>query len=96
MRDGAVLACYGSTSGVDVAIGMGFILKNCEFKGSTMGSFEEFQKAVAFIAQHKIRPVVHTVLEGLDQAEVGFELMKVGGQFGKIVIAIEKEDKRKL
>lgn len=33
MKDGGIVSCYGSTTGQDVPIGMGFILKNLEFKG---------------------------------------------------------------
>ena len=49
-----------------------------------MGSRQEFFEAVKFIGEHKIQPVVDTVLTGLDQAEKGFELLKQGGQFGKV------------
>jgi len=49
-----------------------------------MGSREEFFSAVKFIGQHKIVPVVDTVLSGLEEAEKGFELLKQGGQFGKV------------
>lgn len=49
-----------------------------------MGSLEEFKKAVAFIDEKKLNPVVHTVLQGLERAEEGFEIMKQGGQFGKV------------
>lgn len=69
---------------LQISIGMGAILKNIEFKGCTMGSTAEFKAAMNFIGEHKIRPVVHTVLKGLEGAEEGFELMKVGGQFGKV------------
>ena len=41
---------------------------------------------VAFVNQHKIRPVVDVVLDGLDKAEDGFQRMLKGSQFGKIVI----------
>lgn len=63
---------------------MGAILKNIEFKGCTMGSLAEFKRAIAFIEMHKIKPVVHTILSGLEHADVGFDLMKSGGQFGKV------------
>ncbi|GAA5910240.1 hypothetical protein JCM6882_001783 [Rhodosporidiobolus microsporus] len=96
IKDGGAVACYGQTSGKAVEVGMGFVLKNAEFKGSTMGSREEFFSAVAFIAKHKIRPVVDTVLDGLDSAEEGFELLKRGGQFGKVVINIAKDEQPKL
>lgn len=52
--------------------------------GSTMGSREEFFAAVKFIGEHEIVPVVDTVLTGLDEAEKGFQLLKRGGQFGKV------------
>lgn len=49
-----------------------------------MGSREEFEKSVKFADEHKIRPVVHTILPSLEDAEEGFQLMKAGGQFGKV------------
>lgn len=49
-----------------------------------MGSRAEFFDAIEFIRKHKIMPVVDTVLESLEKAEDGFELMKRGGQFGKV------------
>lgn len=49
-----------------------------------MGSRKEFEKAVKFVDEHKIRPVVDTVLPSLEDAEEGFQLMKSGGQFGKV------------
>ncbi|GAA5963942.1 hypothetical protein JCM21900_004078, partial [Sporobolomyces salmonicolor] len=96
IKDGGIVSCYGQTSGKPVEIGMPFILKNAEFKGSTMGSREEFFSAIRFIGEHEIQPVVDTVLDGLEDAEKGFELMKRGGQFGKIVITVAKEEKTKL
>lgn len=69
---------------------MAEIIKNVELRGSTMGSFAEFTKAVEFIEQHKIVPVVDKVYDGLsqDNAEAMFERMKNGQQFGKLVIRI--------
>lgn len=86
-----------------------------------MGSRAEFFEAVKFIEKHKIHPVVDTVLDTLEKAEDGYQLMKRGGQFGKvrkqsqkavpcrkaairltragpfqIIIAVEREQKRKL
>lgn len=49
-----------------------------------MGSREEFFDAVRFADKHKIRTIVHTVLPSLEAAEEGFELMKQGGQFGRV------------
>lgn len=33
LKNGGIVSCYGMTAGGDVPIGMGFVLKNCEFKG---------------------------------------------------------------
>lgn len=49
-----------------------------------MGSLIEFKDAIAFIAKHKIRPPVDIILDGLAQAEIGFQIMKKGSQFGKV------------
>ncbi|KAI5478509.1 hypothetical protein MNV49_005037 [Pseudohyphozyma bogoriensis] len=96
MKYGGVVVCYGMTGLGDVKIGMGAVLKNIEFKGSTMGSLREFKEAVSFINEKKINFVVDTVLDGLDKAEEGFERMKEGKQFGKIVIKVAKEKTDKL
>ncbi|GAA5929716.1 quinone oxidoreductase family protein [Sporobolomyces koalae] len=96
IKDGGIVACYGQTSGKPIEVNMAFILKNAELRGSTMGSRQEFFSAIAFIDQHRVIPVVDTVLPGLGEAEIGFELLKQGGQFGKVVITVAKDEKNKL
>jgi NADPH:quinone reductase-like Zn-dependent oxidoreductase len=49
-----------------------------------MGSREEFFSAVKLIGEKKIKPIVDSVLNGLGEAEKGFQLLKEGGQFGKV------------
>lgn len=51
-----------------------------------MGSRQDLIDATAFLAKHRIVPEVSHVLRGLDEAEEGFNLLKEGGQIGKIVI----------
>lgn len=51
-----------------------------------MGSAKDLQDATHFLAENKITPIVSHILDGLQNAEQGFELMQRGGQFGKIVI----------
>jgi D-arabinose 1-dehydrogenase-like Zn-dependent alcohol dehydrogenase len=51
-----------------------------------MGSKADLQAATDFIAQHRIAPVVSLVLDGLENAEKGFELLARGEHFGKFVI----------
>ncbi|KDE05240.1 hypothetical protein MVLG_04375 [Microbotryum lychnidis-dioicae p1A1 Lamole] len=95
LKDGGIVSCYGQTTGQEVGINMGFVLKNQEYKGSTMGSREEFFESVKFTDRHGIRPVVADVLDGLEEAEKGFEILKKGSQFGKIVIYLGEEQKHK-
>lgn len=83
------MACR--TTGKPHSLGMGEILKNVELRGSTMGSFEEFKKAIAFIDKHKIRPVVYKTVVGLDKADEVLSIMKNGDQFGRLAIQIPDE-----
>jgi D-arabinose 1-dehydrogenase-like Zn-dependent alcohol dehydrogenase len=66
------------------------VLKHHQLIGSTMGSHQDLVDATRFIAEHAIVPVVSHVLEGLGSAEQGFELMKHGSQFGKIVVRMDE------
>ncbi|POY76375.1 hypothetical protein BMF94_0572 [Rhodotorula taiwanensis] len=103
LRDGAIISCYGQTTMKPLDMPMALVLKNVEirgecdrFCGSTMGSREEFFSAVKLIGEKKIKPVVDSVLNGLGEAEKGFQLLKEGGQFGKIAIQIAKDEKSKM
>ncbi|GAA97819.1 uncharacterized protein L969DRAFT_77860 [Mixia osmundae IAM 14324] len=87
---GATVVCYGQTTGEAIQLSMAAVLKNIDVKGSTMGSLREFKEAVAFIEKHKIVPIVHKILDGLDAAEEGFEIMDKGSQFGKICLITDK------
>ncbi len=61
-----------------------------------MGSLQDMRDATAFLEEHRIVPVVSHVLEGLESAEEGFEILKKGDQFGKVVIRIEEKRPGKL
>jgi len=71
-------------------ITMNSVLKNLEFRTSTMGSAREFDELVQFVAKHKLVPLVEHVFHGLEQADQAFDLMKNADQFGKIVISLEE------
>ncbi|KAK4055015.1 hypothetical protein OIO90_003356 [Microbotryomycetes sp. JL221] len=96
LKDGGIVSCYGQTTGQPTAISMLFILKNQEFKGSTMGSRQEFFESVKFADKHKIEPVVSDSLSSLEEFEKGFEILKKNSQFGKIVIHVDREGKGKM
>ena len=67
------------------------VLKNQQLIGSTMGSHQDLIDATTFLAEHKFEPIVSQVLDGLESAEEGFQLMNKGEQFGKIVIRVRHE-----
>lgn len=60
------------------------ILKNIELLGSTMGSTAELREATQFAAEHKIKPVVSAVLDGLENAEKGFEMLAAGKEVSRL------------
>jgi len=64
--------------------------------GSTMGSHKDMIDATDFMAQHKIVPVVSDILNGLERAEWGFQLLKRADRFGKIVIKMGESPQVKL
>lgn len=76
------------TSGKPHSLGMGEILKNIELRGSTMGSRDEFRKAVATLEASRIVPTVSSTFNNLDEADRAIEKLKEGSQFGKLVISI--------
>ncbi|OAA70649.1 Alcohol dehydrogenase superfamily, zinc-containing [Cordyceps fumosorosea ARSEF 2679] len=99
MRPGGVIAQYGMTAGNKMDWQMRAVLANLELKGSTMGSRREFRDMVAFVAKHKIKPVVSRAVKGLSDLEAIESLfvdMQHGRQFGKLVIEIDEEDQAKL
>ena len=53
--------------------------------GSTMGSDQDFRNMLAFVNDHKIKPIVDQVFS-LEEGRLAFERMEAGAQFGKIVL----------
>jgi D-arabinose 1-dehydrogenase-like Zn-dependent alcohol dehydrogenase len=76
------------TAGRQISMTMREVLKNQRLIGSTMGSHADLISATMFLAKHRIVPVVAQVIDGLENAEEGFEFMQRGDGFGKIVIKI--------
>ncbi|TFK67103.1 NAD(P)-binding protein [Pluteus cervinus] len=89
LKPGGRIVIYGMTSQPKVTFTMREVLKNQRLIGSTMGSRQDLIDATNFLGQHQIVPVVSHVLDGFEAAEQGFELMKRGDQFGKIVIRVQ-------
>lgn len=94
LKQGGVISQYGMTISPTMSWSMAAVLKNVDLRGSTMGSRKEFGDMVRFVADQKVRPVVHRTVKGLknlEGIESLFNEMKEGKQFGKLVI--EYEDK---
>ncbi|KAG2145067.1 hypothetical protein BD769DRAFT_1419676 [Suillus cothurnatus] len=96
LKQGGKVVVYGMTANPQIKFTMREVLKNQRLIGSTMGSLKDLKDATTFVSEHRIVPVVSHVLEGLEAAEEGFELMKRGDQFGKIVVRINDKANAKL
>ena len=74
---------------------MGAVMKNIDFKGSTMGSRKEFADMMRFVESKHLKPVVSRTVSGLDNLDginSLFDDMKNGRQFGKVVVEVAKEN----
>ncbi|KAJ8077958.1 hypothetical protein PM082_000159 [Marasmius tenuissimus] len=89
LKTGGRVVCYGMHATPEIKYTMRQVMRNQKLLGSTMGSIADLQKATEFLAEHKIVPVISTVLEGLERAEDGFQLLEKGGQFGKVVVKVD-------
>lgn len=89
---------YGMTVGPQISFLMGAVLKNIDFRGSTMGSRKEFKDMIDFVREKKLKPVVSRTVKGLDIAQIDtlFDDMKKGSQFGKLVVDLSGSTSSKL
>ncbi|KAM4060397.1 zinc-binding dehydrogenase [Hirsutella rhossiliensis] len=95
LRPGGVIAQYGMTAAPRMDWLMQAVLANVELKGTTMGSRSEFADMVAFVRDHKLKPVVSRTVRGLgdlDAIDGLFADMETGRQFGKLVIEIDDDE----
>ena len=86
LGSGAHIAFIGGLGGFggDIPV-MALMGSNASASGIYVGSRANFEAMNAFIAQHRIKPVVDQVFEFKD-AESAYRLMDSGSFFGKIVI----------
>ncbi|AOS43995.1 Crotonyl-CoA reductase [Lacunisphaera limnophila] len=87
VRPGGRLVFFGATTGQPP----GLDLRKCFFRqltllGTTMGSPADFAGMTAFVARHRIVPVVDRVFP-LAETDQALRHMAAGAQFGKIVLA---------
>ncbi|MFI5357834.1 MAG: zinc-binding dehydrogenase [Opitutales bacterium] len=85
---GGRIVFYGATRGNPSGFALRKIFwRQLSLLGSTMGSPADWSAMVAFVARHRIKPVVSAVYP-LAQAGEALALMERGGQFGKIVVTL--------
>ncbi len=85
---GARISFYGGTSGkINNVNPQPIFWKQMSIFGSTMGSDLDFGNMLDFVSNHKIKPVIHDILNFKDFKK-GFQMMESSSQFGKIVLKI--------
>lgn len=85
-QPGARLCFYGGTAGLLSGISPQVVFyKQLTIMGSTMGSSAEFETMVAFVAAHKIVPIVDEVF-ALSDGNAAMKKISEGKQFGKLVL----------
>ncbi|KAI1316250.1 hypothetical protein EDD11_010297 [Mortierella claussenii] len=85
---GGIFVTFGQTAGpfqVDIVP----IIRNIEVRCSTMGSRVDFEKMLQFVEQHKIKPIVSDVWEGLEKTPEAIAHLESGAQFGKVVVLVK-------
>lgn len=85
---GGRIVNYGGSAGkIEGIVPQKVFWKHLNILGSTMGSDKDFADMLAFVNEHRIVPIIDSVIE-LKNAAEGFDKMDSGSQFGKIVFSI--------
>jgi NADPH:quinone reductase-like Zn-dependent oxidoreductase len=86
---GGHVALIGGLTGFDANIEAGALTGRMgSMTAIYVGSREDFEAMTAFIAKHRIEPVVDRVF-GFEEAPAAFEYLESGSHFGKVVIRID-------
>lgn len=88
LKKGGTIVTFGASAGDVVAFDLRkFFYGQYTLYGSTMGSGEEYREMIAFIAKHKIKPVIDRVYS-LKDFRAAFSRLENAEQFGKIALKI--------
>jgi NADPH:quinone reductase-like Zn-dependent oxidoreductase len=88
LATGARVVIYGSTGGQQMSMGApDLFLRHATIYGTAMGDLQDFADMLAFVAEHRIRPVVERTF-GLAEAREALLHLEAGHAFGKIAISI--------
>jgi NADPH:quinone reductase-like Zn-dependent oxidoreductase len=85
---GGHVALIGGLTGFDGSMDVGALTGRMGSMTSIyVGSREDFEQMNAFIAQHKLKPVIDRVFK-FEEAPAAFEYLESGNHFGKVVIQL--------
>jgi zinc-binding alcohol dehydrogenase/oxidoreductase len=83
---GARIVVYGSTGGPQFTVNAPeLFLKNLALIGSNVGNLEEYKAMLAFVEQHRLRPVIDRAFAFKDAADA-LQYLATGHRFGKVTI----------
>nr|WP_319215541.1 zinc-binding dehydrogenase [uncultured Trichococcus sp.] len=88
VRRGGTIVTFGSSTGDLVTFDLRkFFYGQYTLKGSTMGSFEEYEAMIHFVEEHDLHPVVDAVYPA-EQFREAFQRLESAEQTGKIALQI--------
>lgn len=88
INPGARIVIYGSTAGDKFEItATGIFLKSASIVGSQVGDPQDFREMLAFVEQHRIKPVIERSFP-LAQAREALLYLENEHKFGKVVVTV--------
>ncbi|MDQ0484187.1 zinc-binding dehydrogenase [Guptibacillus hwajinpoensis] len=88
LKRGGTLVIFGSSTGDSIDFDLRtFFYGQYNLLGSTMGSAEEFNEMIDFVANHSIKPVIDETYS-LNEIEKAFKHLSEANQFGKLAVSI--------
>lgn len=90
LRPGGRIVTLGATTGAELNLSLrDLFFRQLSIRGTSVGSAEEFREMLAFVAEHRIRPVIHSV-HSLEAAPDAMRASAEGAGQGKIVFQISE------
>lgn len=86
-KNGRLVTCGATTGGAPSADIHRLFVRQLQIFGSSLGGYGEFADLLAFVAKHRIRPLIDSRFS-LDQAHAALDRLETGDQFGKVVVDI--------
>lgn len=93
VRDGGLVALLGvmASGDADRPPDLAQILmRGIRLHGIFVGSRAELERLLAFVAEHRISPVIDRIFDGLETAREAFAHLAGGGHIGKVVIRLAR------